>query len=164
MHIDYEISEQDYLRAQRLAFKKSGQVPWTTKAIPWFGFFLLGLIGYYAVTQGVSWNFLPGAAFALFMVSAPVLTKGTIRKVYLKSPNLHGALSLDLDDDGVHFRGATFDSRVKWEYFLSFFEDQDSFVMFTSARVFNIIPKRNLTPEQLVGVRDQLSSHIKKHA
>jgi len=162
MHIDYEISEQDFSFAQRLAIRKSPLffVRRTLPALPWFGLALLLFIIYAVFDRGFSTDLLPGFVVPLLLLSLPLLTRRNIRKAYKTSVNLQGPLSLDVDDTGMHFQGRTFSSRIDWAHFSRLIEDQHSFLMFQSPNVFNIIPKRQLNEEQIAALRDYLTRHI----
>ncbi len=164
MHIDYEISEQDHLLAQRLASRKGLPFSdrWPSTILPWFGFVLLGFLIYTVIKQGFSTNILPGLIVPLFALSMPIVIRRKIHKLYVNSPNLHGPRSLDVDDSGMHFQGPSFTSQINWPHFSRYFEDQSSFVLFQSPRVFSIIPKRQLSPEQITALRDYFTRYISR--
>jgi len=109
MHIDYEISEQDFLDAQRLAIKNSSLriVRWTLLVLPLFGLSLLIFLIHGTATQGFSVRLIPGLAVCLFFISVPLLNRRTQKNLYAKSTAMHGRLSLDADDDGMQFGGQT---------------------------------------------------------
>ena len=106
MHIDYEINEQDYVAAQRLALKKMRPAMARFLAFaPWLGLFLLVFIGQAVWKRAFSTNLIPGLVVPLFFLVLPFTTRRTIRKSYAKSTNMHGPLTLDVDDNGLRFRG-----------------------------------------------------------
>jgi hypothetical protein len=96
MHIDYEISEQDFLDAQRLAIRKSAVrlVRWNRLVLPLFGVALLIFLIHATATQGFSVRSIPGLAVCLFFISVPLLNKRTQRNLYAKSTSMHGRLFL----------------------------------------------------------------------
>jgi hypothetical protein len=62
---------------------------------------------------------------------------------------MHGNLSLEATEEGLNFKGTTFDPKVNWSNFSSVFEDSLSIVLLQSNNViFNIIPKSHLTPSR----------------
>jgi len=164
MHIDYEISEQDHAHAQRLATKNSAFSRVALVVLPWLGLVILMCVIWFGITQGFSWIFLTGIAVGLFMLSTPFLAMANLHKSYIANPSLRGPLSLDVDDAGLHFRGPTFESQVSWVHFSRFREDQSSFVVFQGPKVFNMIPKRQLSPDQIAALRDCFTRHIKNPA
>ena len=166
MHIEYEISERDYVAAQRLALKKLR--PSLARMLvfgPWFGLFLLIFLVHAIATQGFSTNMLIGFVIPVWCLLLPILNSRSVRKVYAKSTNMHGPLSLDLDDAGLRFQGRTFASNVSWDHFTRFYQDKDSFVIFQQGQtVFNLLPKRCLSAEQIAALREILSRHIESGA
>src|ERR1700687_4363729 len=68
MHVDYKISEKDYLDGQRLAIKNSSvrMVRWTRFDLPSFGALLAVFLIHAIWTQGFSVSVLPG------MCSSPI--------------------------------------------------------------------------------------------
>src|SRR5215471_6743634 len=119
MHIDYEISEQDYTNGQRLALKKSS-ARWSRAAVPWIGLMVLVGIAYKGITEGFAWNFLPGTGLGLLFLSLPVITKWSIHNAYARSTNVNGRISLDVDDQGVRFQGPTSSTQAAWAHFSRF--------------------------------------------
>jgi hypothetical protein len=163
MHIDFEISEQDFLDAQRLATKNSSLriVRWTRLVLPLFGLSLLIFLIHGTATQGFSVRLIPGLAVCLFFISVPLLNRRTQKKLYAKSTAMHGRLSLDADDDGMQFGGQTFSSKMSWSHFGKFFEDEKVFVLYQqNQRVFSSVPKRTLSPEQITTLRQYLQRNV----
>lgn len=107
MHVEYEISEQDYLDGQRLAIKNSSLrlIRWTRFVMPCFGAFLLAFLANGVLKEGFSLNVIPGLAFVLFLLFIPLLSKRKQKSLYAKSNALHGRLTLDVDDSGMRFGG-----------------------------------------------------------
>jgi hypothetical protein len=70
MHVDYEITEKDYLDGQRLAIKNSSvrMVRWTRFVLPSFGALLAVFLIHGILTQGFAVSVLPGMAFSLFFL------------------------------------------------------------------------------------------------
>ena len=162
MHIDYTISEADYASAQKLAIKRMKPLQYrlTLVWLPAFGLLLLGFLFYTGYRQGFSTSLAPGFFVSIFFLSLWVTTKQSIRKGYAKSTNMHGQLTLDISDDGLNFRGITFNSQVTWDHFSRFVEDKDCYVLFQNPLIFNIVPKRCLSDEQSAQLRDFFAHHI----
>ena len=162
MHIEYAISEQDYASAQKLAMKqmKPLQQRLTLQWLPAFGLFLLGFVLYTGFKQGFSANLVPGVFIPFLFLSLRFTAKKAIRNSYAKATNMHGSLVLDIDDDGIRFQGPTYDSQVSWAHFGRFFEDNESFLIVHNSSIFNIVPKRFLSAEQITELRDIFSRHI----
>jgi hypothetical protein len=163
MHVDYEISEKDYLDGQRLAIKSSiRMVRWTRFVLPSLGALLVVSLILGIFTQGFSVRMLPGLALGLFFLFIPCLSKRKQKAVYAKSNALHGRLTLDVDDSGIQFVGPITSAKVAWTYFGKFFEDETVFVLYQKNQtIFHPIPKRALSADQVVRFRQYLEYKIK---
>jgi hypothetical protein len=93
MQIEYEISEQDFLNAQKLAIRKSPSraVRLIATVMPWFGAVLLIFVVTAGLSEGLSWAFLPGLLMPIFMLSIPVLNRRTQKKMYARATAMHGS-------------------------------------------------------------------------
>jgi ABC-type transport system involved in cytochrome bd biosynthesis fused ATPase/permease subunit len=156
MQIEYEISEQDFLNAQKLAIRKSPSraVRLIATVMPWFGAVLLIFVVTAGLSEGLSWAFLPGLLMPIFMLSIPVLNRRTQKKMYARATAMHGRLVLEADDTGVAFTGASFSSRTAWKNFANFVEDDKSFLLYQNSQIFNIVPKRSLSQGQIQELRE----------
>jgi len=166
MQIEYEISEQDFIDAQRLAIKNSPVrlVRWTRWVLPLFGVSLLIFLINAVAKQGFSIRAIPGLAFCLLFISLPLLSRSKQKKLYAKNTAMHGKMFLEASGEGLQFRGPTFSSQVGWSNFCKFFEDEKSFVLYKTSQVFNIVPKRGLSPDQITSLRGYLEQKIGRSA
>lgn len=151
MRIEYQISEQDFINAQRLAIRNSPlQVfRWTRLVFPVFGLMLLLFVMRTAQRQGLSVSMTPAFVICLFFLSMPLLNRLTQKKMYARNTAMHGPLSAELDERGISFQGLTFSSQFDWSNFSRFFEDDNSFVLYRTTQLFNLIPKRGLAPDEI---------------
>ena len=164
MHVDYEISERDYLDGQRLAIKHSSvrMVRWTRFVMPCLGALGLAFLIHGLWTQGFSVRVLPGLAFSLFFLFIPLLSKRNQKTLYAKSNALHGRLTLDLDDSGIQFGGPITSAKVAWAYFGKFFEDKRAFILYQKNQTtFHMVPKRALTVNQVISFRQYLEQNVR---
>jgi hypothetical protein len=164
MHVDYEVSERDYLDGQRLAIKNSSvrMVRWTPYVLPSFGALLAVFLIHGILTQGFSVSVLPGMAFSLFFLLIPFLSKRKQTTLYAKSNALHGRLTLDVDDSGIQFGGPITSAKVAWAYFGKFFEDERVFVLYQKNQtIFHMVPKRALSADQVAGFREYLEQKVR---
>jgi len=163
MRIDYEITKQDFLDAQRLAIQKSPLplVRWTRLVSLLFGLSLLVFLIYAAARQGFSVRFVPGLAICLLFISMPLLNRRTQENLYKKSTSMHGKLSFDADDEGIRFAGGTFSSKLAWPHFVKYVEDDKVFLLYQNSQVFNLVPKRALSQEQITTLREYLQRNIR---
>ena len=82
------------------------------------------------------------------------------RVQYTKQPSAQGPRTMTLDDSGVHLRWETGESKLEWRVFMRWVESKDQFLLYSSPKCFNMLPKRALTPEQLAEFRVLLKAKI----
>jgi YcxB-like protein len=115
-------------------------------------------------TQGFSVSVLPGMAISLFFLLIPFLSIRKQKTLYAKSNALHGRLTLDVDDSGIQFGGPITSAKVAWAYFGKFFEDERAFVLYQeNETIFNMVPKRALSADQVAGLRQYLEQNVRPY-
>jgi len=155
MHIEYQISEDDFISAAKLAMRKRSRYALVrVYIIRVFGAILLAsALVLYILSRQIA-TVWPIALWGLLVLCVPILWTYQFHKQYRKMPMLHGRRSLDIDETGTHFVTPEVDSRISWESFIHFAENDDSFVLFQQgSRIFIPIPKRELTPAQIDELR-----------
>lgn len=162
MLVEYEISEQDYLDAQRLAIRNSPirLVRWTLWVLPVWALVLLAFLISVIAREGFSSRVIVGLAFCLYVIFLPLLSKRKQKQAYARNSSIHGKLFLEVTDEGVKFRGKTVSSQISWSQFPRFSEDKKSFVLYQRSTVFNIVPKRDLSPDQVEALHEYFEQHI----
>ena len=164
MQIEYEISEQDFLDAQKLAMKKTPKL--TTRLLfrimPYWGVLLFLGVAWPVFQKGFVWKteMIVPFAFAVLCLGSPLLLKRAYQKAYRRNPSCQGRLSLVLTESGLDFNGATFSSQLKWEHFIRFVEDEKIFLLYQTNQLVQIIPKRQLSPEQISELREGFIRNI----
>jgi hypothetical protein len=164
--INYEISEQDYLDAQKLATRNHPRTFTRVlyRILPYWGL-LVGLaVVWVMFGRGFYWDnlmILP-LGFAVFALGRPLLFKRAVKAAYRKTRSLHGPRSTAVDEQGISFEGPDFSSQLKWPFFLKFAEDEKSFVMYQTNQMFFLIPKRQLSQQESLDIREALVHHIPK--
>src|SRR6185437_2483874 len=136
-------------------------VRWTRIFFPTFGIAGLAFIVHAVWRQGVSIQVLPALIFPVLFLCMPLLNRRAQKKMYTKNTTMHGQLSLEANDEGLHFIGETFDSTVGWSTFSGYAEDTRSFVLYQNSGVVNIVPKGRLSIEQVTEFGDLCGRHLK---
>ena len=164
MHIDYEVSEKDFLQAQDLAMKKSPLwlMRWMRLLFPLAGVAAVIFIAVAIARDGFKINIIWGAFIAFWLVSTPLWLRATQKRLYAKARQFHGPMSLDTDDNGMRVTGDGVDSRMAWSNFANFYEDEHSFVIYQSNAIFHPIPKRMISTEQIAELRECFKKNIGK--
>lgn len=164
MHIDYEVSEKDFLDGQRLATKNSSLriVRWTRFVLPSLGALMVVFLIYGILTQGFSVRLVPGLAFGLYFLYIPFLIKRKQKALYAKSNAIHGRLTLDVDESGIQFGGPITSAKLAWAYFGKLFEDERVFVLYQKSQtIFHMIPKRALSADEVTALRQYLEQNVR---
>ena len=66
----------------------------------------------------------------------------------------------DISEDGILITMPTAESRMKWDNFVRFLESDDIFVLFHSDLIFNILPKRAFTTDEVDRFRELILRKI----
>jgi hypothetical protein len=164
MQIEYKISEQDFLDAQKLAIRNlpSRSTRLIFRVLPFWGLFLFLGVMWPVFQHGLSWkwNMLLPFSMALLFLSLPLLMRRAQKKIYRKTANLHGKRTVTVEGTGLNFNGPGFSSHVEWAFFPRFVEDENTFLLYQSNQIFNIIPKRQLSQNQISELREAFTQHI----
>ncbi len=126
------------------------------------GYVLNFVLVFVVLKQTLSWGYLFGLLIPAIFITTPLLNKRSLRNLYARSTSLHGKLCLSADEGGIELKGSSFQSKVDWSVFDSFFEDKDSFVLFQKTQVINIVPKRALNPDDIRELNKLFQMKIKR--
>src|ERR1700741_96261 len=98
MHIEYNITEQEFLRAQQLVHRSTSPraVQWFELASPCLGLALLALLIERLVTGGLTVLLVLGLAMSIYLLFLPLLSKNRQKQLYRNSEFLNGKLVLDV--------------------------------------------------------------------
>lgn len=166
MHIEYQISEADYVRASWIALRKrsiAGAIRFYYVLVFVILFAFMGTLPLFAVKSVhdfVSWIFpdLFGIALLAYLI---FIQWFKFHREYRKSTQLHFQTSLDVEETGVHFTTAISDSRSNWQLYAKFIECKSAFLLIPRGNQgFVPIPKRELTSPQIDELRRLFSTHL----
>ena len=162
MHVDYEVSEQDFFEAQKLAIKKSplAAVRMSRWVFPLAGVAAVIFLITAMAREGFRGNMVFGLLITSWLLFMPLIVRKTQKKLYARSKHFHGLMSLDADDYEMTIRGDGIDSRMAWSNFANSYEDDHSFVIYQSSAIFHPIPKRMLSEEQIAALRGCFERNI----
>ena len=159
MHIEYDITEQDFLHALRVVHRRTtgSFMRWIELASPLLGFALLIFIIYRIATQGMSGISALGLGIGLYLLFTPSLSKSRQKQVYRNSDFLHGKLVLEVDEVGLRFRGQTGTVEMSWLSIGTCIVDHRAFLVLPEkGRAFQVVPKRCLSSTQVSEFRECL--------
>jgi hypothetical protein len=91
----------------------------------------------------------------------------TARQIYRNTGWLRGRMFLDVNEEGIRFTGENFFMMSRWTEFVKFFEDRRTFILHqrnpqpaAAPFIFHIVPKRNLSSDQVGSFRQYLLNRI----
>ncbi|MGC2696972.1 MAG: YcxB family protein [Candidatus Angelobacter sp.] len=164
MQIEYEISEQDFLNAQKLAVRKAPKLGTRLlfRILPFWGVLLFLGVAWPVFRKGfiLKTEMLVPFSFAVLCLGSPLLLKRAYQKAYRRNPSYQGKRSLILNENGLALSGDTFSSQLKWEHFIRFVEDEKVLLLYQGSQVVQIVPKRQLSQEEILELKEAFTRHI----
>lgn len=130
-----------------------------------FGWF--GVLGIVAI---IGWRWHEGrdqvllAIVGILVISTFVLgrdpTKRIAKRVYDALPIDARQVTLSIDDEGIHLASGATNTRVNWAEVARVLDARTSFLIFASRTNAQIVPKRALTAEQVIDLRNLVARHV----
>ena len=160
MTVTYQLSADDYRHAL-IAYRNRNFLS------RWFMILMALLFAVWGIVQVASrqswmhWS-LPASVVAIAIVlfvhwGNPYLNA---RRQFRSTPSAQEQISLEMRDEGLRFHSGTTDALVSWDHYKKWIEGESVFVLFTSAVIFVLVPKRAFDPDQLVLFKETLRQKI----
>jgi YcxB-like protein len=162
MKIDYELTEEDFVAATRLGYSAIFRAYKIRNGA-------LRLLGPFFIVLGVALGLItqnwasqvPIFIVGCFWAALAVFVTYRVRVQYRKANILHGRRSLDVLSDQLHFITPLSEVNAKWSLYSKFAEDARSFVLVQAGvNAFVPIPKRELSPSQIIELRTLFETHL----
>jgi hypothetical protein len=169
VHIEYQISQKDYVSAATLLLRRrSGLTAWRfywpyVFATFWIASIVIPIhVGKYhrnAADPVFLFGILP-AVIAIMWVR-----RFWLGQEYRRCTNLHLPHALEADEDSLRIVSEYSDCRMRWKVYSKFLENPRVFVLFhRGSQVFTMISKGGMTPAQVVELRTLLRAQITRQA
>ena len=144
MEIRYQCDENDYLDAQRAHLKKNLYISLA------LGILCLGLGGVLIFLGDTG----PVPAISLLLGTWWLLCPlfywpAKVRKDFHRHPNLMHEYVAHIDSNHIHMSSDVGESDRKWQAYTKWRETEKVFMLYSRARLFEIVPKRAFSPSQL---------------
>lgn len=160
--MDVQLEWTDYLSVQYLDLRRR-------KGLVAFG--ILGLlIGVWVSYEGLQYGFRTGDwSFGLFFVPGLitfflllylVILPIQTRKTFRQQRPLQVAQRWTLEENGLKISSELGTHHFPWSHVWRWLENRRLFVLYESARVMHMIPKRDLSASQEARLREVLESHV----
>ncbi len=164
MQVTYELTADDYRHALLAHRNRNLITRWWMLLLTGFFTAWAALQVYLAVVTDQSWIrwSLPLTLFSICLLlfehwGSPYLNA---RRQFRNTPSAHGAVTLDVQDSGLHFRSEGTDALVAWSRYVKWIEGECVFVLFSSPWMFVSIPKRAFDADQQSQFRETLRQKI----
>lgn len=164
MEVTYELTPRDFFDSLIAHRNRSALVKWSFRVIVSV-VCLLAVLGLLQLALRPTAQTLStfGPIFALALMWVALLWASpwwSSRKQFSKQPGAQGPRTMVLDAAGVHWRWNGGSADVEWKNYIRFLECKNEFLLYSSPAVFNVVPKRALTPEQTSELRDLFAQNI----
>lgn len=157
LEYSYSISESDFCNAQKLHSQRHQSRSRLGTACAWVAF--TALLFNWAPT----WAWVPSAVLVAYILLVKVFLPFYIWPKQYRSLNFQDCLFHAVaDDDGLIVRGPDGESKSRWPAFTCYREDQHAFLLYFHSSLFMLLPKRGLSDEQVVPLRDFLDGNDTK--
>jgi YcxB-like protein len=162
MHIEYELSESDFVAATQFASHRRT----TWRRIRLWLVRLTGLV--FAIMavlllsqRGNKIINLMILIYGIYLCCWSLMTTLQSRRRFRRMTQLHGRYILEPDENCFRYIAPAGESKMEWRAWGSFAEDESSFVLGQrGSTYFMPIPKRELTPIQITELRSLFETHI----
>ena len=163
MHIEYQISESDYVAAVRLC-RRAGERTALLRiyVLPAMCALLtLPLAIMLFAWQGLALELVPAILFLLCPLLDMLLWRNKVSLRYRDNLSLHRRNFVDIDDRGFRMRDVATDRFTPWSEISAYAESRTTFIRFQDrCGQFHITPKRELTELQISEFRQMLASRL----
>jgi hypothetical protein len=164
LHIEYKVSEADFVSASRLMMRRSGWMALLfLYGLPTLGAVLVSAWIFQAVTEHRLPSSVATLIWGLLSLGMPFILDLSHRREYRKAAALHAPQTLEVDEWGPRFLSKASGKRTNWHSYVAFSEDKRSFLLLLPGKSeFVPIPKRELDAAQIEELRALLVEHLRK--
>jgi YcxB-like protein len=162
--VSLTLTADDYVAANRLHFLNGLR---SRNALAIFVMMAVAYLVWTAIAYFDQWEALRVVALNVFFATVVILTIANYflfvpivtRRAYRNHKLLHRPYTFSWSETGLTVTSSSGQSQVAWSDYLKWYENAQIFILYQAPRLFNMLPKRALTPEQIADVR-QCASRI----
>ncbi|MNS80316.1 hypothetical protein D3C72_1139920 [compost metagenome] len=165
--VTFTLAADDYVAANKLFILKYSTSRWPL--VCWLIFVALLLASLFTLALR-----FPDAPFmSLFYICVVVVIAIPLyqyffgaavfaRKAYADQKTLQHPITVTWSEEGFRSKAQQGDWNVPWNDYLKWTEDSKVILLYQGGRVFNMLPKRVLTPAQIDDFRQLVAANIKR--
>jgi hypothetical protein len=157
----YSITADDYVQAQRAHLRRKGAPRFSyllSRIVMPIAFLVVLLVSILRPEEFQT--LMPGLLFTGIFSAIIFAHPFLWRRQFAKIPPSQMQVTAEFSEKEVHFQSAKTDSVAQWEHFVGWRESRDLFLLYQRTNLFNMVPKRAFTPEQLTEFRELLARKI----
>jgi hypothetical protein len=92
----------------------------------------------------------------MFMI---VRTYFSLKNVFYSNKQIQESISYTFTNESIYTKGETFDGDFTWDTVYKVKENKDWFLIYQSAQVMNMVPKKYFAKEQILELRNIIKSN-----
>ena len=164
IHLDFTLTFQDYLQAQRLHIRRilwRRVLRWISMVVyPILGVFGLFFTAAVALNSKTDGDLLVPLTASLILVGIPFYQRYRLKSCYRRTRIDDGRYTLDFSDDVIRSNSANTKGEIGWNAVQTYTEDKYLFMLYLAPAKFIAIPKRICSAEQIDELRSLFQRHI----
>jgi hypothetical protein len=157
--VSLTLTADDYIAANRLHFLKCLR---SRGALAALAMLVLAYLVWMTIAHIDRWGTIGVialnaclAAVVVWMVAHYfLLVPVSTRRTYSKHKTLHRPYTYSWSETGLTITGTGGEWHLAWNDYLKWDENAEIFILYQAPRLFNMVPKRALSPEQIVDIRE----------
>lgn len=100
--------------------------------------------------------------FTILILFIAIRSFFSVRFAFNSNKNIQESITYIFTDNKIRMVGETFDEDVTWSSVYKIKENKDWFLIYQSAKVMNMVPKKFFTKEQISELRNMIkANHVK---
>jgi hypothetical protein len=164
MEIPHQLSEQDFVEAFRVHYKRSILMKWIARICFAFAVLMAAAVfggAIYDPRQRTVANLLPiSLVLVLWFFVLRIYPRWNSRRQFRKQPGVQSPRVVTFDATGAHWRWDGGSSDVAWKNYIRWEEGQGQILLYLSPASFEILPTRGLHAAQMAELREMLKQNI----
>lgn len=97
--------------------------------------------------------------FAILILFIAIRSFFSVRFAFNSNKNIQESITYIFTDDKIRMVGETFDEDVTWSSVYKIKENKDWFLIYQSAKVMNMVPKKFFTKDQVSELRNMIKAN-----
>ncbi|WP_294263454.1 YcxB family protein [uncultured Chryseobacterium sp.] len=97
--------------------------------------------------------------YAILLLFMLVRSFFSVRYAFNGNQNIQESIAYTFAEEKIRIQGETFDGEMAWSSVYKVKENKDWFLIYQSAKIMNMVPKKFFTKNQISGLRKIIQTH-----